>query len=77
MTPERKTDIQAAIIRARAGFGVDASIPYQSMGLIGLCEMRRDIPREEFLSVLKSMDGVVLDFDVFPAEARIPTSFFL
>jgi hypothetical protein len=77
MTPDRKEEIEKAAIRAMSAFGVDASKPYQSMGLIGFFEMRRDIPRDEFMSVLKSMEGVVFDFEVSPAELRIPTSYFL
>ena len=77
MTQDRKTEIETAIIRAMSAFGVDSSKPYQSMGLIGLSEMRRDIPRDELVIVLKSFEGVVFDFDVSPAEVRIPTSFFL
>lgn len=76
MTQDRKTEIETAIIRAMSAFGVDSSKPYQSMSLIGLSEMRRDIPRNELVLVLKSFEGVVFDFDVSPAEVRIPTSFF-
>ena len=76
MTPDRKTEIEKAIIRAMSAFGVDTSAPYQSMSIIGLHEMRRDIPRDEFISVLKSMEGVILDFEVSHAQVRIPTSFF-
>jgi len=76
MTQDRKTEIETAIISAMSAFGVDSSKPYQSMSLIGLSEMRRDILRNELVLVLKSFEGVVFDFDVSPAEVRIPTSFF-
>jgi hypothetical protein len=76
MTPERKTEIEQAIIRAMSGFGIDLSKSHQSMGLIGLREMRRDIPSDEFIRVLQSMEGVILDFDANPAEVRIPTRYF-
>jgi hypothetical protein len=77
MTPDRQAEIETAIIRAMSAFGVDPSMPYQSMGLIGLAEMRRDIPRNEFMMVLQSMEGVIVDFDISPAEVHIPTSLFL
>ena len=77
MTPDRKIEIEKAIINAMSAFGVDTSKQYQSMGFIGFAEMRRDIPRSDLISVLKSMEGVIFDFDVSPAELRIPTSYFL
>jgi hypothetical protein len=76
MTPERKKEIEQAIIRAMSAFGIDSSKPYQSMGLIVLSQMRRDIPRNEFITVLQSIEGVILDFEASPAQVRIPTSYF-
>jgi hypothetical protein len=76
MTSERKKEIEQAIIRAMSRFGTDASKSHQSMGLIGLSQMRRDIPRNEFLNVLQSMEGVILDFEASPAQVLIPTSYF-
>ena len=76
MTPDRKKEIEQVIIRAMSGFGIDSSKSHQSMGLIGLSQMRRDIPRNEFIAVLQSMEGVVLDFETSPAQVRIPTSYF-
>ena len=77
MTSDRKAEIETAIIRAMSAFGIDSSKPYQSMSLIGLSEMRRDIPRNELVSVLKSMEGVIFNFDISNAEVSIPTAFFL
>lgn len=77
MTSERKMQIQHSIIRGMSVFGIDNSKTFQSMGLIGLSENCRNIPRNEFIEVLKSMDGVVIDFEVNPAEVRIPTSYFI
>ena len=76
MTSDRKKEIEVAIIRSMSVFGIDSSKGYQNMGLIGLCQMRRDIPRDQFLSVLNSMEGVVLDFEESPAQVRIPTYYF-
>ena len=70
--PDRKTEIQHAIIRAMSGFGVDHSISHQSMGFVGLCQMRLDIPRDELVEVLKSMAGVILDFEA--GQVRIPNT---
>ena len=70
--PDRKTEIQHAIIRAMSGFGVDHTISHQSMGFVGLCQMRLDIPRDELVEVLKSMAGVILDFEA--GQVRIPNT---
>ena len=74
ITPDRKTAIQHAIVRAISGFGVDHSISHQSMGFVGLCQMRLDIPRDELVEVLKSMAGVILDLEA--GQVRVPTSYF-
>lgn len=76
VTPERKKEIEQTIIQAMAGFGIDSSESHQSMGLIGLWNMNRSIPRNELIEVLKSMEGVILDFEASPAAVRIPTSYF-
>jgi hypothetical protein len=76
MTPERKTEIKHSIIQGMSRFGIDPSKSHQSMGLIGLSQMCAGIPRNEFITVLQSMKGVVIDFEVSPAEVRIPTSYF-
>ena len=57
MAPDRKIEIENAIIRAMSAFGIDSSLPYQTMSFLGLKEMRRDIPLDEFVEVLLSMEG--------------------
>ena len=74
MTPHRKKEIQKAIIRAMSAFGVDHSMQHQSMNLVGFRQMVRDIPFEELIEVLKSMEGVIFDFET--NEVRIPISYF-
>jgi hypothetical protein len=71
---ERKAEIEQDIFRSIASFGLDNSLSHQSMSLLGLMEMRRDIPRDEFLTVLKSIDGIILDLD--NGQVSIPTHYF-
>ena len=59
------------------GFGIDYSKPYQSIGLTALREMNRGIPRAELAAALRSMAGVVFEFDVSPARVSIPTHHFM
>ena len=59
-----------------SAFGVDSSKSHQSMSLFGLSDMLRIIPRDEFIHVLKLMDGVILDFDVNPSQVHIPMHYF-
>jgi hypothetical protein len=70
----RKMEIQKGVIRAMSAFGVDRSLSHQSMSFVGLKQMRRDIPLEELVEVLKSMEGVILDTESY--QVRIPTSYF-
>ena len=76
MTPERRSYIEKSIIRYIGGFGVDHSLSHQSMGLIGLAEMNRNISRTEFVEVLKGMKGVVLDTSGDIYMVRVPTKYF-
>jgi hypothetical protein len=74
MTPDREIEVQKAIIRAMSAFGVDVLLSHQSMGFTELAEMRRDISISEFVSVLKSMEGVIFDFEA--GKVRVPIGYF-
>ena len=74
MTSDKKEEVQRRIIRAMSAFGVNHSIPYQSMSIIGFKGFLRDLSWDEVILELKSMEGVVFDFDAH--EIRIPTNYF-
>jgi len=79
VTPDRHKEIQAAIIRATSGLlaPLDLTKPNQSISTIGLYQMIRDIPRDDFFHVLKNMDGVhFLDTGV-QLDVQIPSKYFI
>ncbi|MEO8403435.1 MAG: hypothetical protein ABI480_02530 [Chitinophagaceae bacterium] len=75
MTTERKNEIERRILRAVSRFGLDKSLPEQSISFTELGATCRDISIEDLVMVLKSMDGVRLDLDKHVVV--IPMSYFV
>ena len=79
MTPDRHKEIQAAIIRATSWLlaPLDLTKPNQSISSVGLYQMIRHIPKDDFFNVLKNMDGVhFLDTGV-QLDIQIPSKYFI
>ena len=79
MTPGRHKEIQAAIIRATSRLlaPLDLTNPNQTISIIGLYQMIRDIPRDDFLDVLKNMDGVRFVDTGVQLDVQIPSKYFI
>jgi len=75
MTEQREKEIQQAIVRVMSKFPLDLSKANQSFTFVGLHQMLRDIPRDEFEKALMNMDGVHT-LDPEPGHVQIPTSYF-
>ena len=74
MNPERKKEIENRIVRAVSQLGEDAFESYKSMSFTGLGQCCRDISVEEFVHVLKSMDGVIIDSEAY--QVLVPIKYF-
>ena len=76
---DKQKEIQAAIIRVTAGLlaPLDLTKPNQSISLIGLHQMLRDIPRDEFIQALKNMEGVRFLNREVQIDVQIPSKHFI
>ena len=55
MTEQREKEIQQAIVRVMSKFPLDLSKANQSFTFVGLHQMLRDIPRDEFVKALMNI----------------------
>jgi hypothetical protein len=79
VTPDRHKEIQASIIRATSWLlsPLDLTKPNQSISTIGLYQMIRHIPRDDFIHVLKNMDGVHFLDTGTQLDVQIPSKYFI
>lgn len=75
MKDKSESEIQQAIMRAMSVLGINESLSHQSISFVGLSQMLRDIQLDKIVIALKSMEGVIFNFEA--GEVQIPSNLLI